>query len=276
MTANEKFLTQRQRYQAVTLPQDFSDEEMARDWTLSSDDQLLVAKYRKSSRLFFAIQLCAIRLYGRFLLEASDVSPRILSYLNSQLELPPSLTIEAPEREATYLSQRKDILNYLSFQKYGTGAESRLSAWLFTQANKGRLPEELFSAAERFLLNEKVMLPGPSVLERLIIRVCNDAHDQVFDSLHEHLPDELKAQIDGLLRVPAGDQRSLFYLLKEFPPSASVHAMQRYLERYRVLNATGINAIEGQLADPAFIDYLYRLTKRYSAKDLKRFNDKKR
>ena len=30
MTVNEKFLTQRQRYQPVTLPQDFSDEEMAR------------------------------------------------------------------------------------------------------------------------------------------------------------------------------------------------------------------------------------------------------
>jgi hypothetical protein len=39
MTANEKFLTQRQRYQLVTLPQDFSDEEMARDWTPSEADQ---------------------------------------------------------------------------------------------------------------------------------------------------------------------------------------------------------------------------------------------
>jgi len=35
MTANEKFLNQRQRYQLVTLPQDFSDEEMTRDWMLS-------------------------------------------------------------------------------------------------------------------------------------------------------------------------------------------------------------------------------------------------
>jgi hypothetical protein len=31
MTANEKFLTQRQRHQPAALPQDFSDEEMARD-----------------------------------------------------------------------------------------------------------------------------------------------------------------------------------------------------------------------------------------------------
>ena len=69
MTANEKFLTQRQRYQLVMLPQDFSDEEMVRDWTLSKADQTEVKRYRTSSRLFIAIQLCAVRLYGRFLLE---------------------------------------------------------------------------------------------------------------------------------------------------------------------------------------------------------------
>lgn len=44
MTAKEKFLTQRQRYQPVTLPQDFSDEEMARDWTLSEADKKEVNK----------------------------------------------------------------------------------------------------------------------------------------------------------------------------------------------------------------------------------------
>lgn len=79
MTANEKFLTQRQRYQPVTLPQDFSDEEMARDWTLSEADQKEVNRYRTNSRLFIAIQLSAVRLYGRFLVEVNDLSPRFLS-----------------------------------------------------------------------------------------------------------------------------------------------------------------------------------------------------
>ena len=46
MTVNEKFLTQRQRYQPVTLPQDFSDEEMARDWTLSEAEKMEVNRYR--------------------------------------------------------------------------------------------------------------------------------------------------------------------------------------------------------------------------------------
>jgi hypothetical protein len=39
---------------------------MARDWTLSDSDRAEIGKYRKSSRLFVAMQLCAVRLYGRF------------------------------------------------------------------------------------------------------------------------------------------------------------------------------------------------------------------
>lgn len=44
MSTNEKFLTQRQRNQPVMLPQDFSDEEMARDWTLTTFDLLEFGK----------------------------------------------------------------------------------------------------------------------------------------------------------------------------------------------------------------------------------------
>lgn len=45
VSANERFLTQRQRYQPVTLPQDFSDEEMARGWTLTTSDQQEIGRY---------------------------------------------------------------------------------------------------------------------------------------------------------------------------------------------------------------------------------------
>ena len=129
MSANDKFLSQRQRYQPVTLPQDFSDEEMARDWTLSAMDKQEVGKYRKNSRLFIAIQLCAVRLYGRFLGKVNDLSPQIVNYLSSQLELPPSLTITVPDRDATFSEQRKSILGYLGFSKYDDGVQTNLQEW---------------------------------------------------------------------------------------------------------------------------------------------------
>ena len=39
VTSKDRFLSSRQRYQPIALPEDFSDEEMARDWTLSVDDR---------------------------------------------------------------------------------------------------------------------------------------------------------------------------------------------------------------------------------------------
>ena len=276
MTANEGFLNQRQRHQPIKLPQDFSDEEMARDWTLSDADKKEISKYRKSSRLFIALQLCAVRLYARFLAEVNDLSPRIINYLNNQLGLPPSLTLPTPEREATFSEHRKNILNYLGFSKYDDEVQARLQNWLEQQALQANLPDELFLRAERYLLAERVVLPGTSVLERLVISICSEAHERLFESLYARVTPELKAAIDQLLVVQTGDQRSLFYLLKEYPPSATISSIQSYLERYRSLDGTGISKLHAQFVDPAFIDYLYKLARRYNARDIKRFKEQKR
>jgi hypothetical protein len=118
------------------LHQDLSDEEIAMDWTLSDADRLEIGQYRKNSRLFVAIQLCAMRLYGRFVVEANNLSPRIISYLNTQPELPPSLTIHSPSQEATFPEQRKNILGNLDFSKYDDEIEARLQTWLEKQAQQ--------------------------------------------------------------------------------------------------------------------------------------------
>ena len=271
----ELFLPRQKQYRSVVAHQDLSDEEIAMDWTLSDADRLEVGQYRKNSRLFIAVQLCAVRLYGRFVTEVNNLSPRIISYLNIQLELPPTLTIQTPSREATFSEQRKNILGYLGFSKYDDETQGRLQTWLEKQAQQGGLPDELFLRAERYLLTERVVLPGTSVLERLITQVCAETHEHLYDVLFNQLPTEVKHAIDKLLLPQAGGQRSLFYLLKEYPPSATISSIQNYLERYRLFDETGIDAIQVSL-DPAFIDYLNRLTRRYNAKEIKRFNEQKR
>ncbi len=183
MTAKEQFLSKRKRYQPISLPQEFSDEEMTRDWTLSADDSEEIGKYRKNTRLFIAIQLCAVRLYGRFLNDVHELSPRIVNYLNGQLDLPPVLTIEVPDRKATYAEHRKNILSYLGFQKFDANAQEQLETWLEAQAQSGLLPNELFQQAESYLLTNRILLPGPTVLERLIIHICSEVHVQLFESI---------------------------------------------------------------------------------------------
>jgi TnpA family transposase len=260
----------------MSLPHDFSDEQMARDWTLSDDDKNIIVKYRKDFRTFVAAQLCALRLYGRFLGEPQNLSTRIVNYLNGQLDLPPSFSITVPLRKATYLEQRKNILEYLGFEKFDSTAQAILEEWIIQQATKGALPDELFEPAEAFLLSKRIILPGQSILERLVVAVCSKVHENIFESIYIQFSTELKQTINQLLEVPEGQQRSYFQLLKEYPPSAKISSIQNYLERYQTLENTGLNEVEEKLIDPAFQKYLFKLTKNYSSKHLKRFKDYKR
>ncbi len=166
------------------------------------------------------------------------------------------MTINTPGRDVTFSEQCKNILTYLGFSKYGDPTQASLEKWLTKQAEQGYLPDELFLRAEQYLLNEKVILPGPNVMERLIIRVCSNVHECLFESLYQQLSEKVRKAIDELLILVPGDQRSLFYLLKEYPPSATITSIQNYLERYRSLDDTGIDVIEPRIVDPIFMDYL--------------------
>ena len=276
MTTKEIFLSKNKRYKLFSLPQQFSDEEMIKDWTLSISDLEEIRKYRKNSRLYIAIQLCTVRLYGRFLAKIEELSPRIITYLVSQLKLSPSLTVAIPEREATYLKHRKNILKYLKFHRFDNDVQIQLQHWIEQGARNGILPGSLLPQAEIYLLNKQILLPGVSVLERLIIRVCSEVHSEVFEKIYKQLSPELRQFIDHLLIVPEGKQLSLFYQLKEYPPASSISSIQSYLKHYQILEDAGIEKFDAYMLEPCFADYLFKLTKRYSAKDIKKFGEHKR
>ena len=276
MDKKDQFLSNKRRYRPIALPDVFSDEEMVRDWNLSSDDQHEIRRYRIDNRLFIAVQLCVVRLYGRFLKDVNDLSPRILSYLSQQLDLPPTLTIQTPTRKATYSEQRQQILSYLGFEKFNETAQAQLEAWLAQKARQGLLPQDLFEHAEDYLLAERILLPGTSVLERLIVHVCAEVHTELFDAIYQQLSADLRETLEQTLIVSKDEQRSFFSQLKAYPPQATISSLRTYIQRYFTLVSTGIDAIESQLVDPAFQDYLFKQARKYNARDLKRFDEPKR
>lgn len=266
----------RNRYTPDSLSGNFSDEEMARDWTLSAEDLNELGKYRKDYRLFIAAQLCAVRLHGRFFSNIQDLSPLIVNYLARQLDLPPTIDIEIPERKATRLKQRQSILKFLGFRKFDATVQEDLVSWLESQSGFGELPITLLGQAENFLLSERIMLPGSSVLERLVNQVCLTTHNELFEQVTQQISPQLRKEIERLLTVSDENQRSYFHQLKESPPSAKISSLRRFLALYRMLLDSGIDRFKDEMLNPAFRDYLYQLARRYNATDLKRFNSSKR
>jgi hypothetical protein len=60
------------RSPSLILPDDPSSEELLQCWTLSTRDRVEVLRCRgDANRRRYAVQLCTLRAYGRFLPEAS-------------------------------------------------------------------------------------------------------------------------------------------------------------------------------------------------------------
>ena len=101
------------------LPDDPTDDELARDWTLPESDRIGVSHCRgDANRLPFAIQLCALRTYGRFIASLIIVPVRIANHLAKQLALSPPLFVEPSSRPATDHRHHERICQHLGFRSF--------------------------------------------------------------------------------------------------------------------------------------------------------------
>lgn len=81
----------RPKQAAFRLPDEPSREELAFDWTLSEADKRQVLSHRQNdNQLRFAVQLCVLRKYGRFLDSYRRIPANVLGYLCRQLEMTPA------------------------------------------------------------------------------------------------------------------------------------------------------------------------------------------
>src|SRR6266853_1373431 len=77
-----ELLSPAQRAQMLRIPDDLSDQLLARYYTLSEDDLALIKQRRRSqNRVGFTVQLAYLRFPGRTWSASEDVPPRVLAYL---------------------------------------------------------------------------------------------------------------------------------------------------------------------------------------------------
>ena len=161
-TPHETNRYESRRTPSLLLPEDPSQEELAQYWTLSARDQAEVLRCRgEAQRRRFAVQLCTLRAYGRFLPEAIAAPVAITNYLARQLDLPLVLFGEVPGRLATETEHLQRIRTYLGWQPFDDEARARLTHWLTQRATDDLLPSDLVTRAEDILRAWQIVLPAP-------------------------------------------------------------------------------------------------------------------
>ena len=196
-----------------------SEDEVIRDWTLSSSEKNLVGRINRNNRLWFAIQLFALKRYGRFLENPHELSIQVISYISKQLSLPLTFTIEKPSRKATYIEHRKLIFKHLRFSNFDDSASKALYSWTFDILTQGLLLiDQIYPQAEQFLIKNQVALPSSNQLRRFIGSLCRQHQNTLFEHIHSSLSQPFINFIDELLMVKEDD--SLFNQLKEYPENS--------------------------------------------------------
>ncbi|WP_162865829.1 DUF4158 domain-containing protein [Deinococcus wulumuqiensis] len=127
-------LTTAQRQQFTEFP-DPDDQLLARHYTLSDDDLVLIGgRRRNSNRLGFAVQLCVLRHLDKVLDVAEAPPTAVLSFLGEQLGIDPDEYAKYASREPTRREHFLELCQRLGYRSLSLTLNRELRRWLIPLA----------------------------------------------------------------------------------------------------------------------------------------------
>ena len=189
--------------------------ELERFFFLDDADRSFVARRRGDhNRLGLALQLGTVRYLGTFLADPLDVPAVVVDYLAMQLKVADASSVKGyAERQSTqweHAAEIRQAYGYRDFTDDGPQREVRAfigaRAWTRTEG-----PRALFDQSVAWLREQKILLPGASILARLVSEIRNAESarlHEVIGSAAAEAGSGLPARLVGLLDVPEGSRVS--------------------------------------------------------------------
>ncbi|MFG3711663.1 Tn3 family transposase [Micromonospora sp. NPDC047730] len=214
---------------------------------------LIAHKRADHHKLGLGLQVGTVRFLGHFLTEDPlDVPWSAVEYVASQLEIAdPSVVKRYTERQQTAYEHSWEIRAAYGYRDFGdAGVRESLEEFMGARAwihAEGAVA--LFEQTRAWLRRERVLLPGVSVLARLVSSVREEAAQRAYRSLAQAAAGadvELPLRLRDLLEVREGKKVSELERLRTASRSDSGLAMSRALARVSEVLAIGAGAAQVQ------------------------------
>lgn len=212
--------------------------ELERFFFLDDADRPLVARRRGDhNRLGFGLQLGTVRFIGMFLADPLDVPPEVVDYLAGQLGIADASSAKRyAERRSTQWEHAAEIRQAYSYRDCtDDGPQQEVRAFIGARAwTRTEGPRALFDQSVAWLREQKILLPGASILARLVSEIRTAESDRLHEVMAFAAAEAdagLPGRLAGLLDVPDGSRVSELERLRRAPARASAPQMVRSLDR---------------------------------------------
>ena len=231
---------QRQRYASFAIAP--SPDQLARYFHLDRSDREITDGLRGDhNRLGFALMLGSARFLGIFPGADLEIPGSVTAFLVNQLDLKeaPSLTgyFDHNGQRIRHLALIRERYGFTEFADNGP-ARFRLTRWLYALCWSGDdHPGPLIERATSWLVVNKVLLPGVSVLERFVGRIRDRAQKRLWKRLVAALDETQRERIANLFDEDSVVGFAALDALRTVPARRSPSEFLHHLDRLDAIRA---------------------------------------
>ncbi len=271
------FLNDTERERLRKFPTEIPPEDLIGYFTLSERDRVLVRGQRRDhNRLGFALQVCALRYLGFVPAKLHSAPPAAVGHLAEQLGVAPRCLAKYGERSQTRTSHLQEVLVHLGFRKARPSDLKSLKTWLVDRSLEHDRPSLLFQLACEKLRTDKIVRPGLTCLERMVIAAQQQAQHETYRILTPLLSDDTKTLLDGLLVPDACRGGTALTWPRRAAVSNTPKAILRNIEKLEFLKRVGVArwALDG--LSPNRLKRLAQIARRATGQALQRMPEERR
>lgn len=269
----ELFISLSDRENLNRFPADIPEDDLIAFFTLSTIDKgLLFNRRGDHNRLGFALQLCTVRYLGYCPDDLVHIPQTVTSYLAKQLDIisPVALMLQYGQREHTRTDHLQEIVAFVGYAKAEQTDFDELEAWLIERALEHDKPMLLFTLACEHLYKSKVLRPGVTVIERLVISARQHAQQQTYDTMAGILKPETCIFLDSVLDVDDSIGRTPLYWLKYGATSNTPGDILNNIEKIKYLRQHHIEEWKVPDLNPNRLKFLAQLGQQSTNQSLQR------
>jgi len=250
---------------------------IVRHYTFSPDDLVLIRQRRRdANRLGFAVHLAYLRFPGR-VLGIDEIPPAdILSFIADQLGIKPESLNQYARREETrweHLSELQGYLGVRPFRREDYRATARAALDEAIGSDRG---DVIVAAMMGYLRERGILLPAPTLLERIGLAARARARKRAHQNLVEGLKPETIAGLEALIAVGDDQDRTPLAWLRDWPEAPTQKNLVGIVERLQAIRKLGVGQDREQRIHRVRYAAIARETAILSAQHLSRFDTSRR